>query len=142
MWSWREPRIENSPSENHEPLQSLLSVACWVVGSETMNCTAVFACWLPEKAVERRSMPGEEPQRWKAELQLFGLLGLMPFCCLPDRAEGWQGGDVGMVCLCYRRLRQGVAPVYRSLQLSAFGGFAFAAAHEAPPGSGQCSAES
>lgn len=44
-------------------------------------------------------MPGEEPQRWKAEMHLAGLLGCQPFCCLPDRAEEGEGGDAGTVCL-------------------------------------------
>lgn len=84
-------------------------------------------------------MPGEEPQRWKAELQLAEKLDWLPFCCLPGRAEAGEGGDAGRVCLWYRRLHRGVAPAYRSPPLSASGGSAFAAAHAAPPGSGQCS---
>lgn len=84
-------------------------------------------------------MPGEESQRWKAVVQLAAWLGWLPFCCFPGRAEAGEGGDTGKVCLKYRRLHQGVAPVYRSPLLSASGGSAFAAAPSAPPGSGQYS---
>lgn len=85
-------------------------------------------------------MPGEEPQKWKAEVQLVGLSGWLPFCFLPGTAEAGEGGDAGRVCLLYKRLHRGVAPVYRSPLLSAFGVSAFAGAPAAPPESGQCSA--
>lgn len=84
-------------------------------------------------------MPGEEPQRWKAEMQLAGWLGWLPLCCLPGRAGAGEGEDAVRVCLRHRTLHRGVAPVYRSLLLSAFDGSAFAEAPGAPPGSGQCS---
>lgn len=83
-------------------------------------------------------MPRVEPQKWKAEVELTGWLGWLPFCCLPSRAEATEGGDAERVCRWYRRLHQGVAPVYISPLLSAFDGSAFAAAPAAPPGSGQC----
>ncbi len=63
----------------------------------------------------------------------------MPFCCLLGIAEAKEGGDAEKVYLWYRRLHQGVAPVYRSPLLSASGGSAFAAAPAAPLGSGQYS---
>lgn len=81
----------------------------------------------------------EESQYLKAEVQSAASSDWLPFCCLPGRAEEVEGGDAGKVCLQYRRLRQGVAPVYRCPLLSASGGSAFAAAPAAPPGSEQYS---
>lgn len=86
-----------------------------------------------------RNMPGEEPQRWKAEVQLAVSLDWQPFCCLPGRAEAEERGVVGKVYLWYRMLLQGVVPVDRSPLLSASGGSAFAAAPAAPPGSARYS---
>lgn len=68
-----ELRIENSSSDNHEPLHSLQfprSGTCGAAGFETRNCLVLWVCWLPEKGAGRRNMPGEEPWRWKAEMQL------------------------------------------------------------------------
>jgi len=81
-------------------------------------------------------MPGEEQQRWRAEVQL----GRMPLCCLPGRAGAGEGEDAGRVRLWNRMLHRGGAPVDRSPRLSASDGSAFAEAPGAPPGSGRCSA--
>lgn len=147
-WTWRKRKrwgvlkIGKSPSDNHEPLQSLPSLPsgiCGAAGFETGNCLALWVCWLPEKGAERRNMPGEERQRRTAEVWLAGYLGWLPFCRLPGRAEAGGGGVAGRMCLWYRRLHRGVAPVYRSPLLSAFDGSAFAEGPGAPPVSGRCS---
>lgn len=83
-------------------------------------------------------MPGEESQKWKAEVLLAGWLGWLLSCFLPGTAEAGEGRDAVRVCLLYKRLHQGLTPVYRFPPLSASGVSAFAVTPAAPPGSGQC----
>lgn len=64
-----ELRIENSHSDNHD-LPSLQPGICGAAGFETRNCFALWVCQLPEKEAGRKNMPGEDSQKWKAEMQL------------------------------------------------------------------------
>lgn len=140
---WREWRTENSSSYSREPLQSLQplpSGSCVAAVFETMSCLALEACGLTEKGAGMRNMPGVEPQKWMAEVQLAALLGWLPCCRLPGRVEVGEKGDAGRVLLCYRRLHPAVELAYIFPLLSASGGFVFAAALAALPRSEQCSA--